>query len=235
MTVTASDLFQEYEGDFVRLSQEVAEKLEPACVAMLRSNNLEQHFHKAERQLAKADQVMRQMEMEARTLPADGRSAMEVKVRQHRMHLTEQREALALTRQGAARQALLHDNCSSTLDKSLWDRERLINVSSDIERSSLQVEEAHRQALESERIGLEATSDLRQQRYVILRARGHMNQVHLNIGTAKRMLDNVARCAAVNRTASYVAMGIMSLLLLLLAFFAMGGSVGRANTTSIHS
>merc|ERR1712137_845367 len=182
----------EYESDFVRLSQEVAEKLE--TTTRVASTNPEQHCFEKERQLAKTDLATQQIEMEARTLTTDSRSSL--------------------------RQALLCDNSPSTHDVFLPGCEQVMFASNDLERSSRQLGDAHRLILESEQISLGVANDLVQQRDVILHAQGNMSKVHINMGTAKHLLDSIGRHARVTRTSVYVAVGIISLLLLVLGYLS---------------
>merc|ERR1711920_83571 len=73
-----------------------------------------------------------------------------------------------------------------------------------LEAATARLQQAHKQALETEQIGVEVMSDLRHQRSVIQNARSNMGTIGSNLGTAKDRLQSMARRAAANKAIVYV-------------------------------
>mmetsp|Transcript_52471 Transcript_52471/g.122026 ORF Transcript_52471/g.122026 Transcript_52471/m.122026 type:complete len:230 (-) Transcript_52471:115-804(-) len=207
MTITVSELFKEYESDFQRLRREVDEQLEAAKAGGAAE---QQCVAEASRRAGRADQALRQMEMEARTLPPESRTHLDPKIKQFRSGLGEQQKAVEAARQAAARRALFDDG---SLGKSAKDRERALGANNALTGASRQLGEAHRQSLETEQIGLDVISDLRNQREVIIRTRGNVGEIGANTAMAKRLLGSMSRRAAANR---YIVYGIATLLAVIL-------------------
>lgn len=218
MEVPASGLFQEYESNIMCLTRDVANRLDTASRTTSDAPS-EYEFSELERRLVQADRVIKQMDYEVRSMPQDSRKALDLKVKGYRAEISKRREGLADARHAATRRALLNDSSG----KSLQDRERLINSSKTLDEATLRLEEANRVAMETVQIGAEVTLDLKQQHDVINRAHAHMHKIGESMGTAKGLLDSLGRRAMANKWASYAVMIFMSMMLLLLAFFAVGG------------
>mmetsp|Transcript_57664 Transcript_57664/g.163726 ORF Transcript_57664/g.163726 Transcript_57664/m.163726 type:complete len:221 (+) Transcript_57664:2-664(+) len=214
MTVTVSDLFREYESDFARLREDIDEQLQAAKAT---GSDDQQCVAEAERRFGRADQALRQMEMEARTMPPDSRSFLDPKIKQYRSDFNDRRKAIDSARQAANRRALLAE--SAGLEKSVRDRERLLDINENMNTSSRRLNEATRTALETEQIGIDVMSDLRQQRDVILRARGNVGEVGSNTTLAKRLLDTMTRRANQNRQLVWAVAVLMVLMLVVACYF----------------
>mmetsp|Transcript_25495 Transcript_25495/g.76079 ORF Transcript_25495/g.76079 Transcript_25495/m.76079 type:complete len:234 (-) Transcript_25495:53-754(-) len=212
MTITVSDLFTEYENDFHRLRQEIDEQLE---VVKAGGSSEQQCLSEASRRAGRADQALRQMEMEARTLPPETRSHLDPAMKKYRSELSQCQKALDAARQAAARRELL-DGAGA---KSTKDRERLIGSTNALMASSRQLGEAHRQSLETEQIGLDVMSDLRQQREVILRTRANVGEIGNNTALAQRLLGSISRRAAANRYLVCIVAIIMAMMIIVAVYF----------------
>mmetsp|Transcript_44451 Transcript_44451/g.78709 ORF Transcript_44451/g.78709 Transcript_44451/m.78709 type:complete len:252 (+) Transcript_44451:33-788(+) len=218
MSVTVSELFTDYETDFQRLRQDIEEQLRQARRPAEHLDVIQQCICEAEKSVSEAEKALRQMEMEARTLSPEQKSTVEPRLKQYRSELGEQRKVLSNCRQEAQRQLLLDEGLGT---KAYRDRERLLNVDSSLRRSSSHLDEAHRQALETEQIGIDVMSDLRQQRDVILRTTENVHEIGDNVGAARRLLEAMGRRAMMNKLLLYVAVGFMGLMLIGLLWFSL--------------
>mmetsp|Transcript_78463 Transcript_78463/g.173828 ORF Transcript_78463/g.173828 Transcript_78463/m.173828 type:complete len:235 (-) Transcript_78463:30-734(-) len=221
MSVNVSDLFREYEADFLRLQKEIDDRLDSAKAA----DAHEQTFvTEAERRVGQADQALRQMEMEARTMPPDTRSHLEKKIHGFRSDLGEQRKVVETAREAAHRRALLNEGPDGTaLGKSMRDRERLVGVGEALSSSTSRLSQAQRQALETEQIGIDVMSDLRSQRDVIIRTRGNVGEIGENTSVARQLLDGMTRRAMANKFMSYAVAAFMLLMIVALIYFGQKG------------
>merc|ERR1712232_1441566 len=178
--VTVSELFREYERDFERLRQNIDDELAAG-------ESSAQVLAQTERAAKEADQALRQMELEARTMPGEQRSALQPKLRQYRAELSERKAKLDEATQAAQRQALLggDDRSCTAYGKPSKDRDRFLDANRQLEDASRRLEEATRETLASEQIGAEVMSDLRQQRDTISRSKGNLRTVGHNYGMSK--------------------------------------------------
>lgn len=221
MAVTVSELFKEYEIDFQRLESEIdrsiAESQEAADGAEL------QCLKEGERLAGKADQSLRQMEMEAKTLPADQRTALEPSLKRYRADLVERKRVLQEAKDNASRKSLLGDN-GTVYGLSMKDRGRAQDATEQMQRDRNRLEEAHRTCLETEQVGIDVMSDLRGQRDVIQRTKNNIREVGEHYGTAKRLLEGMLFRAKVNKYITCAALIFLLVFAVVAAYFFWGRS-----------
>lgn len=217
MPTAASGLFQEYERDYLLLHQAIEEALLVACGSDGLSSG---ELADVERKATTVDQLVRQMELESRSLAPEGRSELDPLLRRYRSEVVKKRKAIEEAKTEAARRSLLGDN-GLEMGQSMKDRERLLNCNEDVQSSTRLLDQARVQALETEQVGLDIMSDLRSQRETILRSHANIGEVGTNAGIARRILDRMGRRAAANRMMTRVVVIGMCLLLLLATFWIL--------------
>eukprot|EP00929_Paragymnodinium_shiwhaense_P069848 TRINITY_DN3527_c0_g2_i1.p1 TRINITY_DN3527_c0_g2~~TRINITY_DN3527_c0_g2_i1.p1 ORF type:complete len:217 (-),score=54.36 TRINITY_DN3527_c0_g2_i1:87-737(-) len=127
-TVTVSELFREYERDFERLQTTIDDELEflsngaadseqggssgSSCIKKVA-------IGRADKASKEAESALRQMEMEAKTLPTEARSAVQPTMRQYRAALTERKSQLEAARQNVERQSLLGATCYGASEQEI--------------------------------------------------------------------------------------------------------------------
>mmetsp|Transcript_34219 Transcript_34219/g.69149 ORF Transcript_34219/g.69149 Transcript_34219/m.69149 type:complete len:166 (+) Transcript_34219:112-609(+) len=161
------------------------------------------------------------MDMEVRTLPAEQRSALEPKMRQYRADLSERRRALEAAKRGLERASLLGGASGAREEHA-----RAAGAGQQLRNATAQLGEAHSQALEAERIGVEVLGDLRQQREVIGHARGSVAEIGANVGVAKHLLESMARRAEANRRITCVVALFLLLAVVVAVYLSLKGGVG---------
>lgn len=218
MAVTESELFRDYEHDFERLRQDIDERLECASGTKAADGDVRQWLNEADRLVGDAGNALRQMEMEAKTMPPEQRKDKEPRLRMFREELAERRKALSAAKSSANRQSLLGEG-EDLGPKSRRDRERLLDVDDSLRRSSSKLDEAHRQALETEQIGVDVMSDLRSQRDVIRHTQQSVSEIGDHVARAKHTLGVMGRRAMANRVLMYVAVGSLALMVILAIYF----------------
>mmetsp|Transcript_56235 Transcript_56235/g.159624 ORF Transcript_56235/g.159624 Transcript_56235/m.159624 type:complete len:248 (-) Transcript_56235:948-1691(-) len=234
MAVTVSDLFREYESDLKRLFDSIDKVLDRGEEAGTADSR--QSLSGAERQVGEAEQALRQMDMEARTLPTDQRSALEPTLREYRGGLGDRRRAIGAAKEAATRAALLGaDGAGTVLGKSMQDRERMLGATEQLQSSTGRLEEARRQALEAEQIGMDVMSDLRQQRETIGRSHGNVRNIGSNVGVAKHLLESMARRARNNKIMTYAVAVFLLLSTAVVIFLATRGDSSSNGSSSSSS
>eukprot|EP00931_Biecheleriopsis_adriatica_P014192 TRINITY_DN115884_c0_g1_i1.p1 TRINITY_DN115884_c0_g1~~TRINITY_DN115884_c0_g1_i1.p1 ORF type:complete len:221 (+),score=59.21 TRINITY_DN115884_c0_g1_i1:70-732(+) len=215
--VTVSELFQEYEADFKRLCCEIDERLD-----LTKEQAEDGPFREAERKVSKAEQAIKQMEMEARSMPPESRSKLQSMIRDCRTGLGERRKAVEAAKEAAARRAL-HLDGPAALGKSALERDRAEDVSASLTKASRQLAEANQRALESEQISIEVMSDLRHQRETIIKSRDNVGKIGQNYSVAGQMLDSMTRRAASNKRMVYIVCALMLIMLVIAVYFMSHG------------
>ena len=206
--VTVSEMFTEYEADFNRLCQEADE-----CLERAKSESASRHLADADRRISRAEQAVKQMELEARAMPPEARGPVQSKVQQCRQALTERRKAS----EAAARSSLFDE--ATALGKPSREHLQAEDMNQSMLDASRKLTEAKRTALESEQIGIDVMSDLRQQREVMERSRENMGKVGQNYSAAGRTLDSMLRRADQNKRMVYMIAGLMLLMLVIAVYF----------------
>jgi len=246
MAVTVSELFDEYERDFERLCQEADEKVSEDAIASLSSSDRSRQFSEAATQIKSAEKALKQMEFEARTLPTEQRSMVEPKMRRYRQQLGERKKAVEAAKETHSRAVLLGDDAEggTVYGKSAQDRQRLMDSNDLMQKSTDRLRDARRQAAETEQIGADVMTDLRQQRETIMRTKRNVSEVGSNYGMAKQLLETMSRRAAANRAITIGATFVIGILVCILGASYLGlgsgtgsgrGAVATTFTTTLRS
>mmetsp|Transcript_29430 Transcript_29430/g.51601 ORF Transcript_29430/g.51601 Transcript_29430/m.51601 type:complete len:249 (+) Transcript_29430:56-802(+) len=235
MAVTESELFREYESDFRRLQESIEEQLQASSDVSAPEQNELHCLKEAERHIAKAEQALKQMEMEARTLPTHQRTSLEGTLTRYRTALSEQRRAVSDAKEQAMRKSLLGEDSSNganVIGKSSKDRERFRDVGGSLHDSTDKLQQAHRVALETEQVGIDVMSDLRSQRDVINRTRGNVAEIGANYSQAKHMLEDMMRRAKANKLITMAAVIFLLIFTLVAVYMFMHKSSGSGSSSS---
>mmetsp|Transcript_36069 Transcript_36069/g.82840 ORF Transcript_36069/g.82840 Transcript_36069/m.82840 type:complete len:249 (-) Transcript_36069:51-797(-) len=237
MEVTTSELFDEYERDFASLCKDVEGRLDEETFSALNSHERSKSLTEAVGKLKAAEKALKQMEFEARTLPTEQRSVINPKMLRYRQQLQEQRKQVDSVQETHSRAILMGGDDSQggvVYGKSMQDRQRLMDSSDLMQQSTNKLRDARRQAAETEQIGADVMTDLRQQRETIMRTKRNVHEVGSNYGMAKQMLDAMTRRAAANRAVTMGAMILMGIMVCILAASWLGiiGSGGGSSTAT---
>jgi len=190
-----TELFDEYARDLLRLQAEIDQALAPPCAA-----DREQGISDAEQLLRQSDSVLKQMDLEAKTLPSAVRATIEPTLRQCREGLVERKKMMDATREAAARCSLLGvEGISTVYGKSLHERERMLSANGKLEKASAALADACRVANETEALGKDVMSDLKFQGDLISRVSHNVHEVGSNYGVAKRILVSMQRRQNMNQ------------------------------------
>lgn len=227
MAVTVSELFTEYESDFIRIQASLEDQLVNA--ANLTDRRGSDVFKGIQRDLSEADQALRQMEMEAKTMPTDERLVLEPKLRQYRSSLSANRSKNQELKQGFDRRHLLNEG--TVYGKPVEERERMLRANASMNSASSKLEEARRQAMEAEAVSVQIVGDLGVQRETMARTRANVGAAGTNYGMAKSVVEGMQRRADANRL---LVRGICVFMVAILAgavYLSFGGSVSTAAPT----
>lgn len=141
--------------------------------------------------LKQADKNLQSLQFEARSAPAAERNQLNREADALRIQL----RAIAKDLE-QARKDLLLGNSGGNTDKlflSHDERKRAAAVTDSLQRDRAHLKEANRQALETERIGIESLQELRQQRETMLRMKQNTANLGSNLSDAQRAVKELEK------------------------------------------
>ncbi|XP_077541857.1 vesicle transport through interaction with t-SNAREs 1a isoform X3 [Haemaphysalis longicornis] len=158
-----------------------------------------------ERHLEEANELLEQMELEVRTLPVGTRPKYQNRVKSYQAELSRlrkeyQRARIAFCDEVKSREELLNDDNYTTDDQ----RQRLLDNTERLDRSTRLLKGGHKLALETEKVGAAILSDLSAQRETITRAREKVKETDHDIGKSSHVLSGMMRRAMQNRAILYL-------------------------------
>merc|ERR1719487_227014 len=192
--ITTSEMFVSYEQDYKRNIASIKEGLESAK-SCSDAGEASRRLQDVMKHISETDQVLRQMELEVKTMPAK-KSDIGPKVRGYRAELQSFSAEVRAQNEATSRRQLFTDG-SGDLTREHEDRYR--GTTQKIRETTNRVEEAKRTAMETENIGIEIMSDLRSQRETILRTQDHVRDVDSNLSRSRQLLISMGKRAATNK------------------------------------
>jgi len=168
-----------------------------------------------ENDIQQADSVIKRMEMEARSLPADKGRSLTIKVKEYKgdlLSLKDQLKQIAASGGAAGMDAAraelgLGDNYYST---SAGQRDRMLAASERLQKTSDRLNTGKQQLAETEELGVSILQDLARQRETIVHARDTLHGADDNIGKARKILSTMSKRILTNKI---IMFGISAFLL----------------------
>eukprot|EP00051_Salpingoeca_urceolata_P026837 m.478939 g.478939 ORF g.478939 m.478939 type:complete len:221 (-) comp21281_c0_seq1:224-886(-) len=205
----SSEMFEGYEMDLQAHIASVSKKLN-AQIPNYTGEQRKAAIRATEKELEQAEQLLREMDGEARIAPAAFRSKLYAKVTAYQDDLGKLRRDLKATMSGsfqADRQALMGDDYDS---RSFDQRSRLLDGSERLNRTSDRLANTRRIAQESENIGVEVLAELDEQGNTIRRTGQKLHGTDANLGRSHNILNSMARRIV---TSKIIMMSIIFLLI----------------------
>lgn len=187
-------LFNQYETEYCNKSTEISRKIN--ATASLSGDLRKRKITEVETDIREADNVIKRMDMEARSLSPEKSRQLLLKVKDYKADLANLREQLkqasgSTSAGDAARAELgLGNDYYST---SAGQRERMLGASQRLEKTSERLALGKQQLLEAEDMGANILKDLHGQREVIVGARDTLHGADDNISKARRILTTMAK------------------------------------------
>ena len=185
----------------------------------------------AEADLGKADDIVQQMDLEARSAAKAEKSALQAKAKTCKSELAALRsslkQAMCSLPLGADGQASSGDENADSNDQ----RARLLRMGERIHEGTSKLQQAQRTALETEAIGISILGDLRSQRETITHAAGTLQRANEGLLRSKKTLQAIGRRALANRLVMgvlIVLLGAAVLFLMYVELFGFGGGGGSS-------
>ncbi|KAJ2540265.1 Vesicle transport V-snare protein [Coemansia sp. RSA 1933] len=220
----SSELFDNYEAEYGQLVESVRQRLATA-IDLASTDERRTGLRAAEREVAEANELAGQMEMELLSLQGPTRSRAAPRVRQYKADIErlrrDVRKAVSESELGnheANRRALLGDVIG--LEEAAVDtdqRSRLLSGNERLAQGSHRLQQSHRLAMETEAVGAGILTDLRSQREQIVNTRDTLMQADGHLDRSNRTLRTMTRRLMTNKmiTTGLVVVGVALVILVL--------------------
>ncbi|KNC53213.1 Qb-SNARE [Thecamonas trahens ATCC 50062] len=195
-------LFSEYASDFGDITLDISRNV--YNIPSLSGAEKKDAVAETQQQLDEAESVIQQMSFELESLPRSEAARHQSKLTECEVALAklrkEFREAkFALPKADAARSALMGDYDEEVAQRSMDQRERLLDSTRQLHRDSERIQDIQRIALETEATGGEILSTLGENREQINRMRSNLHVADANIGRGGRFIRSMQRRSVVNK------------------------------------
>ncbi|KAM4636508.1 vesicle transport through interaction with t-SNAREs homolog 1A isoform 4-T4 [Discoglossus pictus] len=182
--------FEGYEQDYGVLTAEITGRI--GKIPRLVGDEKKQMIANVEKQLEEAKELLEQMDLEVREIPAQSRAMFSTRMRSYKQEMSKletdfKRSRIAYS--DDVRNELLGDDGNSSESQ----RAHLLDNTERLERSSRRLEAGYQIAVETEQIGQNVLENLNQDREKIQRARERLRETDTNLGKSSRILTGMLR------------------------------------------
>ncbi|XP_073451977.1 vesicle transport through interaction with t-SNAREs homolog 1A isoform X3 [Aquarana catesbeiana] len=210
--------FQGYEQDYGVLTADITNRIgKIPKLAGGESEEKKQMVMNVEKQLEEAKELLEQMDLEVREIPAQSRGMYSNRMRSYKQEMSKleadfKRSRIAYSDE--VRNELLGDDGNSSESQ----RAHLLDNTERLDRSSRRLEAGYQIAVETEQIGQNILENLNQDREKIQRARERLRETDTNLGKSSRILTGMLRRIIQNRLLVFV-LGIIIVITIILAIY----------------
>ncbi|XP_077311162.1 vesicle transport through interaction with t-SNAREs homolog 1A isoform X4 [Lithobates pipiens] len=207
--------FQGYEQDYGVLTADITNRI--GKIPKLAGEEKKQMVMNVEKQLEEAKELLEQMDLEVREIPAQSRGMYSNRMRSYKQEMSKleadfKRSRIAYSDE--VRNELLGDDGNSSESQ----RAHLLDNTERLDRSSRRLEAGYQIAVETEQIGQNILENLNQDREKIQRARDRLRETDTNLGKSSRILTGMLRRIIQNRLLVFV-LGIIIVITIILAIY----------------
>lgn len=222
-----SELFQGYEQDYENISKSIQAKIS-THIPEQRGEERKSTVRAAERELEEAEEILGQMEMEILNMPHSTRTKLSANLRNYKTDMEklkrDLKRVITYGTLGTDRNDLLGQDVRADLNVTSMDqRSRLLAGTDRLNATSRRLEESHRMALETEGIGQNILTDLRQQGEQLHHVRDTLHEADSYIDKASRTLKGMARRMATNKMITAAIILVLISLILLVLYLKFSG------------
>ncbi|CAA7399226.1 unnamed protein product [Spirodela intermedia] len=190
-----AEVFEGYERQYCELSAFLSRKCTSA--GLLDGEQKRQEVSGIKSGLEEAEELIRKMDLEARSLQANMKAMLFAKLKEYKFDLNHLKNKVkTITSPNAnqsSREALLESGMADTLTPFADQKGRLLVSTERLNQSGERINEGRRMMLESEELGVSILQDLHQQRQSLLHAHNTLHGVDDNIGKGRKILTAMSR------------------------------------------
>eukprot|EP00762_Andalucia_godoyi_P002987 ANDGO_04159.mRNA.1 Vesicle transport v-SNARE 13 len=193
-----AEIFENYEQEYIEISASI--KRHTDSLQSASGENRRQMIATLDREIEEAEDILRQMSLEARVAVGPVREQLKQRLTNYQKDSTKakadlKRAKLDVSSAAGGRDALL----SGTADSNQAYRDRLVASTDRLSSQGSRIKDATRVAEETETVGVGIMSELSKQREQIQRAQGHLSETNTQISRSRRILGEMARRIVTNK------------------------------------
>eukprot|EP01134_Creolimax_fragrantissima_P003995 CFRG3995T1 len=218
-----SDLLQTHEQEFAELSAQIRSKIENQ-VKLAPESQKRRAVQDVEADIEELSDIVEQMDLEARECQQPERGNLVKRVQQFRDKVGGVKKELrkaSVAFSEHLREQLMGDSDNMEIDDMSGSdsRQLLMRNTGQIQQTSRNLVQAHRQALEIEQVGISIMDNLNTQRETINHARVSLDETDSNLKRSMRVANAMARRIVQNKVLMYlIIVSIVSLIVLIIYF-----------------
>jgi len=198
-----SDLFSNYEQEYLRLSQTITRQIQQ--IPNLTGEQKKSVLYSAEKNLDEAKQILQHMDLEIRSTPsASAKNQLSSKLRGYDTDLNKIQKDLKNARSagpkdGARSQLFEGGSNEDYSSKSSDQRERLLAGNEKLNDSSAKLKRAQQTSLATEEVGASILNNLYGQRDTLNRTRDNLKAADDNVSRSRRIINIMGRRVSTNK------------------------------------
>lgn len=208
-----TEAFEGYERQYCQTSANLSKKCSSA--ALLDGEKKKQKIFEIRAGIEEAENLIRKMDLEARSLQPNVKGMLLAKLREYKSDLNNLKNEVKKLSSGNSNQAnrdeLLESGMADTMAVSSEQRARLMVSTGRLNQTTDRVRDSRRTMLETEELGVSILQDLHGQRQALLGAHNTLHGVDDNIGRSKKIMNNMSRRMSKNK---YIISAIVVVLLI---------------------
>lgn len=217
-------LFRQYEQDYCNKSTEISRKI--GALTGLATDVRRSKATEIEADMREADSVIKRMDMEARSLPADRARGLTSKVKEYKADIASLREQLkqAAATAGASDAARAELGLGGDYySTSAGQRDRMLQSTERLQKTSERLQLGKQQLAETEELGVTILGDLARQRETIIHARDTLHGADDNISKARRLLSTMSKRVMANKIIMFGISVFLLLGIILIIYYRVKG------------
>ncbi|XP_071915960.1 vesicle transport v-SNARE 13-like [Coffea arabica] len=218
-----SEGFERYERQYCELSSNLLKKCKSA--SLIDGERKKQKISEIKAGVDDAESLIRNMDLEARSLQPNIKAVLLAKLREYKSDLnnlkSEMKRLASSDLNQAARDELLEAGMADKLTVSADQRARLLTSTERVDKSSDRIRDSRKTMLETEDLGVSILQDLHQQRQSLLRADNTLHGVDDNISGSKKIVTNISRRMSRNKWIIGAVITVLVVAIVLILYFKL--------------
>ena len=219
-----SAIFDAYCEEFATLCSAAAQKISETGEQSGAARRAAQA--EAEATLAKADELVQQMELEAKSSSGPTARELQKRAKASKTEVAALRTSLKQAASSVAARAELLGSTSSGDEAADDQRARLLRMGDRMQEGTSRLQQANRTIMETEELGANILGDLRSQRETLQHATGTLQRANEGLARSKRTLSAISRRAFENKLIMWGLILLLTAGIVLLLLFEAGAFSG---------
>ncbi|ELU10032.1 hypothetical protein CAPTEDRAFT_152399 [Capitella teleta] len=195
----ATQLWESYEQQYSSLTAEIVNKT--GRIPNLSGTEKQSLITNVEKLFEETKELLEQMELEVRELPTASRNKHQTRLKSFQAELTKLEKALRKSRIAFCDEVHVRDELlgSEETNRSQDQRQRLLENTERLERTSKNLDAGYKTCIETEEIGSAILEDLHDQRQTLQRSRDRLRDTNEALGKSSRVLSGMMKRVIQNR------------------------------------